>query len=970
MTQDYLNTLNDPQRRAATHKDGPLLVLAGAGSGKTYTMTIRMKHLVSYHKVDPARILGITFTNKAALELKERVLQLLGPEGQHITVSTFHSLCGKILRRDIHWLKESKKSRGEGARGYDSSFSIMDSKDSLQIIKDAMKSLEIDPETYKPAVFLSYISTFKNELMSPETVERFIHLANNPISRGFENPQPYIDPNKSLSMIRRIPELFWNMTLDIYKKYQETLVQNNSLDFDDMIFLVVRLFAENPTVLGYYQEKYKYMMIDEYQDSNHAQYIFAKLIAAKYRNLAVVGDDFQCVLPDSLVQMEEGKKRIDEVRVGDHVMTAIGRMGRSFAPINRIHKKHFKGKIYKITTESGKTMTGTPDHTAFASMDDGFPSETHCIVKDQLGYYLTSWKSKHHTQWDESGLSVWFLPDTLQDSSFEHGEYLTSIDELFESCLLFKDLPHFTTGGNHATITYFGGLRYSKNEGDHCLYLPSQREPVYDTSSMDEMNRVKMKSFVETPFMDVKEEAFLTGSTFEMMPLSHVRIGMRVPVHKTGHIVSERVRSVQILDYDGDVFDLDVKDYHNYMVDGIVTHNCIYGFRNADIRNILEFEKDYPEAVTITLDRNYRSTQQILDVANQVIDHNKNQRKKTLWTDKTQGTPVTYRVLETGKEEAEYIADEIERLSEIYPLKDFAILYRVNAASRMFEDALMRKGLSYDLVGALNFYERKEIKDIIAYLRLMDNPEDDMSLKRVINIPKRGIGDGTISKAVAYAKDRDISLWHALLEAEQFLTKTTLQKVQDFMQLMLRLREESSILGPGMMIDVILEDTGYKASLIKEATPASEDRLQNLEELLNVAWEYQQIEEEEPTLVGFLERVSLNQSTSEESSSENKDDFIRLMTIHASKGLEYKVVFVVGVEENLLPFYKAIDSGDVEEERRLCYVALTRAKEILYVTRAKERYMYNDVSFNDASRFIEEMGFKETQKQKGFVLPW
>ena len=569
-------------------------------------------------------------------------------------------------------------------------------------------------------------------------------------------------------------------------------------------------------------------------------------------------------------------------------------------------------------------------------------------------------------------MQPWFLPDTLQDSSIEYGEYLLSEDvyKILESCHLYEAYPHQEFGKNRALITYFGGLNKKRNIASHCLYLPDEVTPAHETFSMEEMHLIKQTHFESTPFMKVREEAFLTGQSFSMMPLSHVRVGMSLPIDGERHVLPDRVRSIQMIDYEGEVYDLDVENHHNYFANSVVVHNCIYGFRNADIRNILEFEKDYKEAKVITLDRNYRSTQQILDVANRVIANNRNQRKKTLWTDNTDGAAVTYRVLKNGREEAEYIATEIERLSPLYELKDFAILYRLNAASRVFEDAMMSHGIAYDLIGALNFYERKEIKDVIAYLRLMDNPEDDMSLRRVINVPKRGIGQGTLDKAQAYATENDISLWQALIESENYLSKTPLQKVQDFMGLMTNLRIESSSLGPGMMIDAILEDTGYRADLIKQKSPEADDRLQNLEEFLNVAWEYQQIEGEEPTLTGLLERITLNQNTSEDDDEEKNDNFIRMMTIHASKGLEYKVVFVVGMEENLLPFYKSIADGNIEEERRLCYVALTRAKERLYVSRAEERHMYNDVNYNDPSRFIEEMGLEDSTNESGYILPW
>lgn len=687
MSQSYLDTLNKEQRVAAEHKDGPLLVLAGAGSGKTYTMTVRMKHLIEYHKIRPETILGITFTVKAAREMQERAEKLIGHQGRLINLSTFHSLCVKILRKDIYHLKESKASR-KSDKGYDSSFTILDSKDQLQLVKESMKELEIDPKEHSPQAFLGWISSFKNELMSPAVVEKCMSLDGNPFATYFQFP-PYLDMNKSISMARRVPKIYHGLVLNTYKRYMDKLVANNSCDFDDLIFLTARLLMEAPTVLGFYQEKFRYIMIDEYQDTNHAQYILAKLLAAKYRNIAVVGDDFQ----------------------------------------------------------------------------------------------------------------------------------------------------------------------------------------------------------------------------------------------------------------------------------------CIYGFRNADIRNILEFEKDYEGAKLVKLERNYRSTQQILERANRVIAHNTNQRKKTLWTDKTDGEEVIYHVCEDNYAEAEYVAQQIMMMRHKRDFKDFTILYRVNAQSRTFEEVFMKHGIPYDLVGAVNFYDRREIKDIIAYLRVLQNPDEEISLKRIINTPKRGIGQSSIDKMLAYAKENDISLWESLKLADFYLPKATAKKVAGFIDLMNNLKAEAENLPVGMLVDVIIEDSGYREDLKKQNNTDAEDRIQNLNEFLNVAWEYQQ-QEEESSIQGLLERITLNRAEESEKPEEEKD-FVRLMTIHGSKGLEFPVVFGVGMEENILPYYKSIAEDNVEEERRLCYVLATRAKEQLYFLRARQRVVFNDIQMNEPSRFLKEMGFSEPESNnKNYVLPW
>lgn len=877
----YLETLNDHQKQAAQHKDGPMLVLAGAGSGKTYTMTVRMKHLVEYHKIKPESILGITFTVKAANEMKERAIKLVGHKGRFINLSTFHSMCVRILRQDIHHLKESKINN-KTDRGYDSSFTIMDSKDQLQLIKETMKELEIDTKEHAPSMFQGWISSFKNELMTPALLEKSISMVDNPFATYFEYP-PYIDRDKSISMARRVPKIYQTWVVEVYKRYMHKLVLNNSCDFDDLIMLTARLFIECPEVLGHYQEKYRYIMVDEYQDTNHAQYILVKLLAAKYQNISVIGDDFQCLLPDTLISTPDGDRRIADLEVGNVLYSYKGNE-RVEDTVSIIRKKTVSDISHRIVTESGSVIVGTGEHTVFTGKEVTAPSLVKLVVYgNEDNTHLFSFKDKK--QVIENNETIWDMTEDL------------------------KLMPH---------------------------------------------------SSVSTK---------LGEQEYKFTYLRDVQIGDTVPVSRNGEVIEERVMEVHEEDYIGYVYDIDTTTEHNYIAGGIVVHNCIYGFRNADLRNILEFEKDYKNAKIVKLERNYRSTQKILDRANKVIAHNTKQRKKTLWTDKTEGEEVIYHICEDNYDEAEYIANEIKRQYPKRKYKDFTVLYRVNAQSRSLEDIFMQHGIPYDLVGAVNFYDRKEIKDIIAYLKIIENPSDEISVRRVINTPKRGIGKTSIDKVIAYSQDRNMTFWEALQEVDAYLPPATVKKIHSFLAVIQGIKQESEVLGVGMLVDVIVEDTGYKKELVGQKTPEADDRVANINEFLNVAWEYQQ-NNEESTIQQFLEQVTLVREEEREIPKEDKD-YVRMMTIHASKGLEFPVVFGIGLEEKILPFSRSISEDNVEEERRLCYVLATRAQEKLYFLRAKTRRVFNDFQMNEPSRFIEEMGFEEPDnKSKKYVLPW
>lgn len=641
------DTLNEQQQEAVFCTEGPLLLLAGAGSGKTRVLTHRIAYLMD-QGVNPYHIMAITFTNKAAKEMRERVDDLVGYGAEHIWVSTFHSTCVRILRRHIDKL------------GYGNSFTIYDADDQKSLIKQICKQYKIDTKMMPERKIINEISSAKDEFMTPSE---------------YETRHQYDFKKKKIAQI--------------YKEYQRQLKANNALDFDDLIFKTVELFQFHPEVLDYYQERFRYIMVDEYQDTNTIQFQLVSMLARKYHNLCVVGDDDQ----------------------------------------------------------------------------------------------------------------------------------------------------------------------------------------------------------------------------------------------------------------------------------------SIYKFRGANVKNILNFENVFPEAVTIKLEQNYRSTKNILNAANEVIKHNKGRKAKKLWTENEEGDLIEFHQYGTEYEEARQIIDKIEALSnEGYDYKNMAILYRTNAQSRVFEESFMIKNIPYRIVGGTNFYQRKEVKDILSYLKVVDNGLDDLAVRRIINVPRRGIGAATIEKINVYAVEHNISFLDACFSPDHIETlgnaKKKINGFADLIRDFRRKMEEGSL---EELFKYITEETGYIADLKAEETEEAEGRIENINELLNKVVTYEQ-EAEEASLSELLEEIAL---VADIDNLEDSDNRVVLMTLHSAKGLEFPYVFICGMEDGIFPSYMTVMSendDDMEEERRLCYVGITRAKKKLYLSAAKRRMMQGRTQFNKVSRFIDEIPEQLLQLDKGINL--
>lgn len=632
---NLLEGLNPKQKEAVLQTEGPLLILAGAGSGKTRVLTHRIAYLIQEKGVYPGCIMAITFTNKAAKEMRERVNAIIGSGAEKIWVSTFHSSCVRILRKYIDLL------------GYSPSFTIYDTSDAETLMKDCLKELNYNDKNFPPKSVLAEIGSAKDDLISADAYYK-IH------QNDFKQEK----------------------VARLYRLYQSKLKQNNAMDFDDLIFKTVELFEKHPEVLQELQMKFKYFLVDEYQDTNTCQYRLIQLLASESRNLCVVGDDDQ----------------------------------------------------------------------------------------------------------------------------------------------------------------------------------------------------------------------------------------------------------------------------------------SIYGWRGANIRNILDFEKDFKESTVIKLEQNYRCTQKILQAANEVIQNNKGRKNKVLWTQNAEGESVQLFEAKDEKEEAYYIADKIiKKVCDGNEYKHFAVLYRTNAQSRVIEEIFMKENIPYQIVGGLRFYDRKEIKDLVAYLRVLSNPVDSISLKRIINVPKRGIGDATIQKAQDYASERGISLYEALLEMEESgLLGRANARISEFLNLIGMLRSLSDVQKVSEFIDTVLLKSGYIDALEKENTIEARTRIENLKEFISVAIDYEQ-KEEAPTLASFLETVSL---VSDIDQADVAANHVVLMTIHSAKGLEFPMVFLCGMEEGIFPSYRSVMSGDenqLEEERRLCYVGITRAEQEIYLSYARARMLYGRTEYRPPSRFINEL---------------
>ncbi|MET0753500.1 MAG: 3'-5' exonuclease [Pyrinomonadaceae bacterium] len=1006
---DILSSLNPHQREAVTTTEGALLILAGAGSGKTRVITVRIAYLISEKNVPPYNILAVTFTNKAAGEMRERIGTLLKDEKLQSAplISTFHSLCVRILRQDIEHLQE----------GYTKSFTIYDTNDSQKVIKACIKDLGLDEKQLAPRAVQSAISASKNR---GEDVEMYASRVE------------YTDEKRAA--IARV-----------FKMYEERLNNANALDFDDLLIKTVRLLRVSDEVREKYNNKFKYIQVDEYQDTNALQFALIKYLTEKQQNICVVGDDSQCLPKGTKVLTPKGYKPIEDIKEESEVLTAGGHSRVLVSNVERVKPNIYKGALIKLTTKTGKTLRATPNHILYGKVnplpekyfvylmyrqDKGYrigmsvglrnAGERHqnvmglqvrsnqemadrmwvlrvCDSKSEAAFYEVLYSNRYGIPtmvFHLSGRTGMCFTQEQIDCLYEKIDTRERALKIFADFNLFFDYPHFRPKSRFEANRFvlnlikFGDGRTSQNApwGGHRLQFGSTERsfrPKFEEAGLPCREGTKRTWRMETARInysdafdvagkilkidsriDLLKKASLVKDTksFYEFPTSHFHKGMSVAVYENGEIVEDTIESIETSDYEGEVFDLDIAHTHNFICEDFVAHNSIYGFRGADIGNILSFEEHYPNSKVIMLEQNYRSTQTILDVADAIIKNNQGRKDKKLWTSNAGGEKIFYHQAFDSDGEARFVAAKIDDHRRRNPKDKFAILYRTNAQSRVFEEALRRNRVEYNIVGGFSFYERTEIKDVIAYLKLALNPFDDIALLRVINSPPRGLGKTSLDELSFRAKDFGVSMWEtiALITDEKFdqklnLTPRALLALKNFKKLIENLAQKviDTTQTDKPVTDVVIsaiEDTGYANMLRTENSDESEARLENLEELVNAAVDYDK--QEENGLRDFIDHAALTSDTDKF----DRNAAVTLMTVHSAKGLEFPVVFLVGLEDGIFPHARSIsDPNELEEERRLAYVAITRAEKILYISHAMRRRVYGEEMAAEPSQFLNEM---------------
>ncbi len=951
-----LDDLNPIQQKAVQATEGPVLILAGAGAGKTKTLTHRVAYLIKEKQIPPENILTLTFTNKASGEMIERIKKLIGDLPTQPVMGTFHSFCAKVLRRDGKVL------------GLPPGFAIYDEGDALDAVKEAMGNLNIATQKTSPNAVRSTISGAKNELISSLEYPRY--------ARGY----------------------FQESVAKIYLEYQKILDRNHALDFDDLLLKTIQLFQVEPAILTRYQIQFRYILIDEYQDTNPAQYLISKYLANRHKNICVVGDASQCVPPGTKIATPSGFKKIENLKKEDLVITAAGRGYTYQLPIQNIKITNYKGKLFIIKTKSGKILKLTPNHILFARLNLSTNRYyVYLMFRRDKGYRIGLAKGSRITKGGKAsiGLQVrsnqenaekmwilkvcqnraeanfweqWFVVEYgIPSMVFSTGgrsmlitqdhinKLYRSIDtvervkKLFNDYFIFNNYPHHRPIGIASRIApdrqiihlnLFGDLRrtnrspwcghrISINTSDEQLENKLKNAGHYTRAGNRKTWRIETSNWSYTSATNFAEKisqdgggltinhsAFIVdGKKFLFTPASHIRETMEVGVLEENKIITEEVVSVDTEDYSGKVFDLDIFNLHNYCANNIVVHNSIYSFRGADFRNIVNFQKDYPNTKVFNLEQNYRSTQNILDAAHSVISKNKSHPILKLWTQKDEGEKIEVVETRNEVEEALFIINHLRGEKMRLHLGGVAVLYRTNAQSRSLEEQFLKSGVPYKLVGGVSFYARKEIKDVLSYLHLLQNPKDSVSLKRADKI-----GKGRLAKVM-----------EVFTEVEPQLDKySTLE-----------------------LLDLVLAKTGYLA-YIDDNTEIGKGRVENVKELRSVAEEF-------PNLTEFLENVALVENGNiptrkQKASGRQSSDAVTLMTLHSAKGLEFPVVFMVGMEEGLFPHSRSLlDANELEEERRLMYVGVTRAKTKLYLIYARQRLYFGTRSNNSVSRFLSDI---------------
>ena len=875
LNSPLLAGLNEPQRDAVLHDSGPVLIFAGAGSGKTNALTKRIAYLIRERYVRPYNILAVTFTNKAAAGMKERIANLVGDAAMRdLWAGTFHSLCARCLRE-----------RGT-LIGLDKNFVIYDDGDQISLVKEAVRELSMDDKQFAPRAVLSLISKAKETLQTPEDILN--DFSASPFERAVGKA---------------------------YQLYQSKLTLSNALDFDDLIMKTVQLLRESDKAREHYQNRFHFVHCDEFQDVNDSQYQLLTLFAGKYKNICVVGDDDQCVVEGTPILTPSGYVPVEQIKEGDTVLAACGGYHVKEAVVEKVMVNDYTGPVQHIRAHQGPSVRVTPNHVMFGGLHTGTPMgfEEAEYVPDEGKVIFTAFPPDSSGKWKGSRgapifeVHVWSNDEASSEATF------TDYDEAW---------------------------RYAK-------YLQT-------TSNLTQLEMM----------------AHTGKGTYTALPAERMTEWHWVPVFETmgnrhfsnGSIKGRRVCAVTEEHYTGKVYDLSVAGLRNYVAGGIVVHNSIYAFRGANVQIILNFERDFPDATIIKLEQNYRSTKNILDAAYHVVRNNRGRADKRLWTDKVEGESITLIEAPNEVEEAAAIVGVVreESVTGDRRYSDFAVLYRANSQSRALEEQFINYRIPYKIVGGVRFYERREIKDLIAYLRVLLNPYDGVSMRRIINVPARAIGTTTVEKVNSFASRSEIAFWDACRRVHEIdLPARAKNSIQGFVKIVEYLTTKRDTQTVSVLLQNVLDTTAYLEDLKKDKTPEAESRVENVGELLSVAKEFEdraakaEGEDADASLGKFLENVSL---VSDADSLEDAANSVTMMTLHAAKGLEFPVVFLTGLEEGIFPHFRAMGNQvELEEERRLCYVGITRAQEELFMSYAGSRMLFGNVQRNPVSRFVGEI---------------
>ena len=993
-----LAPLNDAQRAAVQHFDGPALVIAGAGSGKTRTVVHRIAYLLEERGVLPQQILAVTFTNKAAGELKERVLDLIGDSARDLWVSTFHSACLRVLR--------SYGERIDLAPG----FGIYDDTDQLDVLKEILTSVR-GLDDANPRVLRALIDRIKCNLWTPERLaqEGGSHFG---------------------AMISGVP---LELLTDVFERYQGRLRRANAVDFNDILGRTVELFEGYPDVLERVQQRALFIHVDEYQDTNAAQYQLTQQLAAAEHNLMVVGDPDQCLPEGTQVHTPRGCIPIESVREGDEVLGTGGALRATPGRVDQIRRGHYQGPLWTVQA-GGKTLRGTPHHIVPMRMP--FEANRYYVYlmwRADRGYRIGLTKSLRANDAgraevgfrvrlnQEHGDKLWVLRvcesraeavfweafyaahyglptalfhglgrNLLMDDPWIEALYgkldtAMGVRHLMDDLQLHPEFPHHRPQNGRRRLSInlvmfqdrrtgqvgYHRVQWSSNRVDIALRLREAGFPVRGQGRGGFRVEVTRKSYREAltfaremavcGCMELQRKAHIGGTMYSLMPLSHLHPGMIVLVGEGAELRESTVEAVEQHPYNGPVFDLEVDGVHTYLADGTLVHNSIYAFRGADVRNILDFQRDHHGAEIYRLELNYRSVGSVLEVANAVILHNEGRLEKSLLPVRDVGEKVKiYRAVD-HRAEADFVARQVERLMAEQELgcEDFVVLYRTNAQSRVLEEALRRASIPARIVGGVGFYERREVKDILSYARAALNAADDVSWRRILNRPKRGIGRTSEQRLVAWADRHDSRFHDALVAADEVLKGTpAARRIATVLELMRDLTEAAETLPATQFMKLVMDSSGYLQALKDEGSFEAEGRLENLDELLNAITEWE--EEAGGSIAEFLDEASLMASVDDRAvkavNQELLDEAVTLMTLHNAKGLEFPAVFLVGMEENLMPHRSSTGSlQEIEEERRLLYVGLTRAQEALFLVHCESRMIFGRTEPTRPSRFLEDV---------------